>query len=203
MNKQNIHKIQHLLFYAFLSMALAACGSTVPPRFYTLSHMPQQMPAQTSSNYKPIDVRPVKVPERLKRPQIVLNSATSPQLILLENERWSAMFDDELHDAINSELNHLLAPTQQSYRVSVTLQQLQVIKGQAVKASFSWQVQNLSNSATKAQPDSSLCQFATQQEIGNSVEAAVQGMQKVVDLLSGEIAQHINSLDAGSKQACT
>lgn len=200
MNRRNMHNIKQLLLYVSLTMTVAACGTTAPTRFYTLSNTYQSAPSPTS--YKTIDLRPVKVPERFKRPQIVLNSATSPQLILLENERWGAMFDDELHDAIYSELTHLVAPTQKAYQVNVTLQQLQVIKGQSVQADFSWKVQSLNTISSDVKADATLCQFDTQQMIGNSVDAVVQGMQKVVTQLSNKIAQHIKTLDTGTAPDC-
>lgn len=195
MNRRNMFKIKHLLLYIPLTIIVTGCGTTAPTRFYTLSNTYQA--TSTKSSNSNIDLRPVKVPERLKRPQIVLNSATGPQLILLENERWGATFDDELHDAIYNELNHLVTPTQKSYQVNVTLQQLQVIKGQSVQASFSWKVQSLPTSPNKGAADSGLCQLDAQQGIGNSVDAAVQGMQDVMTQLSGKIAQSINRLDTG------
>lgn len=195
-----MHNIKQLLLYVSLTIAVAACGTTAPTRFYTLSDTYQSTPSLSS--YKTIDLRPVKVPERLKRPQIVLNSATSPQLILLENERWGAMFDDELHDAIYSEITHLVAPTQKAYQVNVTLQQLQVIKGQSVQADFSWKVQSLNPNSSDVKTDATLCQFDTQQVIGNSVDAVVQGMQKVVAQLSSKIAQHIKALETGATSDC-
>lgn len=195
MNRRNMLKIKHLLLYIPLTAIVTGCGTTAPTRFYTLSNTYQATSAKSS--YSNIELRPVKVPERLKRPQIVLNSATGPQLILLENERWGATFDDELHDAIYNELNHLVSPTHKSYQVNVTLQQLQVIKGQSVQASFSWKVQSLPTIPNNGEASSGLCQFDAQQGIGNSVDAAVQGMQMVVTQLSGKIAQSINRLDTG------
>lgn len=201
MNRRDMYKIKHLLLYVALTAIVTACGTAAPIRFYTLSNTYQTAPAKSS--YNNIELRPVKVPERLKRPQIVLNSATGPQLTLLENERWGATFDDELHDAIYSELNHLVAPTLKGYQVNVTLQQLQVVKGQSVQASFSWKVQSLPTAPNQGANNSGLCQFDAQQEVGNSVDAAVQGIQKVVTQLSGKIAQSINRLDAGVAECST
>ena len=87
------------------AMFLAGCASVGKKNtFYTLS-IPSEVQATESYLGHPakpifIDVMPVIVPERLARPQLVINiKDKETQLLILEQARWSSHFHNELRDA--------------------------------------------------------------------------------------------------------
>ena len=85
-----------------LLFVLTACSTTsTPARFYTLAQpATSATPADTTPLF--VEILPVRVPERLARPQIVVRNAgiDTAQVRILEQDRWSSHFNDELQDAL-------------------------------------------------------------------------------------------------------
>jgi uncharacterized lipoprotein YmbA len=204
-----MHLLKHYLTLFTTAITLAACATITPTYFYTLSNIGQSSGSEhLTTNATHIDLRPVIVPERLKRTQIVLNTANSTELTMLENERWASAFNDELHDAISAELNKQLlnesatADTQKSYRVWVELHRLEIVKGQAIKAELSWKITRLATANSDEISSTSVCQLQLTEPVGNSTNLIVQGLQKVVLKLSIAIAGNITNLNAGKTSFC-
>jgi uncharacterized lipoprotein YmbA len=203
-----MHLLKHYLTLLTTAITLAACATITPTHFYTLSNIAQNSGSERLiTNTTHIDLRPVIMPERLKRTQIVLNTANSTELTLLENERWASAFNDELHDAISATLNQQLGSevgatnSQKNYRVTVTLHQLEIIKGQAIKAELSWKITRLASANGEEKANTS-CQLQLTEPAGHSTELIVQGLQKVVLKLSSSIAGNIKHLNAGQANLC-
>jgi len=95
-------------------MALAACGSSPPDRFYTLGgdEAPRAGPVQSGApGDRPaapawvIAVGPVTIPEMVDRPQIVV--ATGPQRIdVLEERRWAQPLGRDIGELVAAAIEH-------------------------------------------------------------------------------------------------
>lgn len=201
--------LKHDLTLFTMAIILAACATTTPTHFYTLSDIGQHSSSEhLITNSTHIDLRPVIVPERFKRTQIVLNTANSTELTMLENERWASAFNDELHDAISAELNKQLLnesatmDATNSYRVWVELHRLEVLKGQTIKAELSWKITQLASANNDEKTHNSSCQLQLTEPVGNSTDLIVQGLQKTVLKLSTAIAGNIKDLGAGKASLC-
>jgi uncharacterized lipoprotein YmbA len=196
--------LKHSLILFTAAITLVACATTAPTRFYTLSNIrPIGDSERSLTNATQVDLRPVMMPERLKRTQIILNTANSNELTMLENERWASAFNDELHDAISAELNQQLISEQAaSYRVAVELHQLEIIKGQAIKAELSWKITRLSATNGDEKSSTSACQLLLTEPVGSTAELIVLGLQKVVLKLSTAIAGNIKNLNVGKASLC-
>jgi uncharacterized lipoprotein YmbA len=204
-----MHLLKHDLTLFTTAIILAACATITPTHFYTLSNIAQSSGSEhLITNTTHIDLRPVIVPERLKRTQIVLNTANSTELTMLENERWASAFNDELHDAIYAELNKQLmnesttTDTPNSYRVWVELHRLDIVKGQTIKAELNWKITQLASTNSDEKTYTSACQLQLTEPVGNSTNLIVQGLQKVVLKLSTAIAGNIKDLGAGKASLC-
>jgi hypothetical protein len=204
-----MHLLKHYLTLFTTSIILAACATITPTHFYTLSNIGQYGGSEhLTTNNTHIDLRPVIVPERLKRTQILLNTANSTELTMLENERWASAFNDELHDAISAELNKQLlnenttTNTPSNYRVWVELHRLEVLKGQTIKAELSWKITQLASANNDEKTYTSACQLQLTEPVGNSTDLIVQGLQKIVLKLSTAIAGNIKDLGAGKASLC-
>lgn len=188
------------------STLLAACATPASTRYYTLSSpASSQQPAALSPIA--IEVLPVNVPERLKRPQLVVGTANSTQLRILEQERWSASFNDELRDALASGISSQLGAldttrggrlaNQPLYRVAVVLRQLDATPGDSVYASFGWTITRVDKNAAAGNEAAISCQSVTSKKVAAGTDALVQAIQASVADAVTAIATNINRLNAG------
>lgn len=187
---------------------LAACVSASPPtRFYTLSRVSDtKNPSAGNQVVDPavtkgisVEVRPVEVPERLKRSQIVINANDSARVNVLETERWASALNDELHDAFANQLRQRFQPADtpnatNHYRVHITLDQLSIVPSSYVSAAFHWQINHVQSATDMPSSVVGNCNFTSREAIGNSVDSAVQGLQKIVAEVSQRISGNIGEL---------
>jgi uncharacterized lipoprotein YmbA len=192
------------------ALLLAGCASA-PTHFYTLS-----APVSASTSVAPaaqgsrlfIEVTPVALPERLARPQLVVrsaDSASSARIDILEQERWSSPFNNELRDALASGIANRLGaidvsrggrPADQPvYRIAVELRQFDAVPGQQVQATYGWSISRSDNSRSSA------CQISVTEAVGPGIDALVLGVQRTVaDAVNG-IAANLTAFKANPATA--
>src|SRR5450830_101472 len=198
---------------AALMLALTACSSTLT-RFYTLAATGGASPSPATAAMPAaavgqtfIEVLPVSVPERLARPQIVVRTDDT-RVDILEQDRWSAPFNNELRDALASGVANRLGAVdvtrggrpvnQPVYRIIVELRQLDAVKGGKVDASFGWTITRSDNSA------SSVCRLAVVEPVsGAGIDGVVQGMQRAVANVADAISADVTALRAGKGGVCS
>lgn len=197
---------------AVLAVLLTACGTTEPTRFYTLAGpvtagVPQQAPASAQQKRLLIEVLPVSVPERLARPQIVVRTDDA-RVDILEQDRWSAPFNNELRDALASGIANRLGAidvtrngrpaNQPAYRIAVELRQLDAVRNGNVQAGFSWTITRTDDAR------SATCSLTLVEPVsGAGVDALVQGMQKAVANTVEAIAANVLRLQDGKGGGCS
>lgn len=192
-----------------LTLALAACASA-PTRFYTLATPAGVTATAATATKSPqtfIEVMPVSVPERLARPQVVVRTDDT-RVDILEQDRWSAPFNNELHDALASGVANRLGAVdvtrggrpanQPVYRIVVELRQLDAVKGDKVDAAFGWTITRSDSGA------SAVCRLSLVEPArGAGVDGVVQGMQRAVANAAGAIAADITALRDGKSGVCS
>ena len=207
---------QYTIFMLILAAMLSACvTSTSTARFYTLAN--NISPKSQTENIPPaapiaIEVLPIKVPERLKRPQIVITSKNSSQLKILEHDRWASSFNDELQDAfvsgISSQLNAIdisrggRVANQPTYRVAIVLQQFNATPGEQVQANFDWTITRLNADARSAGNNMLSCQATISKTVGSDMDAVVKGVQETVADTIQAIAANMRSINNGEAGKC-
>lgn len=199
-----------LAFLSTLAAALLLAGCASPPtRFYTLA-APAALPSVAPSNARTfIEIAPIALPDRLARPQLVVRSAgatSSTRVDILDQERWSSPFNNELRDAFASGLANRLNATDVSrtgrpsdqpvYRIAIELRQFDAIPGQQVQATYGWTVSGLANSRNAA------CQITLTEPVGAGIDALVQGVQRTIASTADRIAANVNELKANAVAAC-
>src|SRR5450830_1322590 len=198
-----------LVSMAALMLALTAC-STPSTRFYTLA--PPAFAAAAPGSAVParqtfIEVLPVAVPERLARPQIVVRTDDT-RVDILEQDRWSAPFNNELRDALASGVANRLGAVdvtrggrpvnQPVYRIIVELRHLDAVKVGKADASFGWTITRSDNSA------SSVCRLAVVEPVsGAGIDGVVQGMQRAVANVADAISADVTALRVGKGGVCS
>ena len=191
-----------------LLLVLTACSTTsTPARFYTLA---QPATSTTAAGTTPlfVEILPVRVPERLARPQIVVRNAgiDTAQVRILEQDRWSSHFNDELQDALAGAITSRLGAVDvsrgvrpadaHSYRIAIELTQFDAVPDDKLQASFSWSVQRSDSNAA------AVCRTVLTQPVQGGVAGLVQGMRQAV----AEVAEHtsaaVSALESGGDPTC-
>ncbi len=207
---------QYTIFVLILAVMLSACvTSTSTARFYTLAN--NISPKNQADNMPPaatmaIEVLPIKVPERLKRPQIVITSKNSSKLKILEHDRWASSFNDELQDAFVSGLSRQLnaidvsrggrVANQPTYRVAIVLQQFNATPGEQVQANFGWTITHLNADARSAGNNMLSCYATISKMVGSDIDAVVKGVQETVADAIQAIAANVRSINNGEAGKC-
>jgi len=199
-----------------MAAVLTACATpTNNVRFYSLadaSLIKSKVESQSSAPPINIEVLPINVPERLKRPQLVITSKNSAQIQILEQDRWSSSFNDELQDAFASGLSQQLnaidisrggrVAQQPVYRIAIVLQQFSATPGDEVMANFGWAITELNNTARSNPIPSVTCQTTISKTVGNGTNAVVKGLQEAVAEATQAIATNVKNLKNGEVGKC-
>ncbi|NOV23003.1 membrane integrity-associated transporter subunit PqiC [Cupriavidus necator] len=184
---------------------LAGCASP-EPRYYTLAQGPGAMAAPApaaapSTDTLWLEVAPVRVPERLNRPQLVVRdggNGSDASLRLLDLSRWSAPLPDELRDALSQRLQATLgavdtyqqglSDVQPLYRITTEVLRLDADLGQRAGATINWTVRRL--------PDGKVVSGSTQAELPapGAVEGVVTAYREIVASTARDIAAGVQSL---------
>ncbi|MGT2427746.1 PqiC family protein [Cupriavidus basilensis] len=193
---------------ALAAALLAGCASP-DPRYYTLAQGPdatvpaagQAATPARAAQAQPvwIEVAPVRVPERLNRPQLVVRDGKDGgELKLLDLSRWSAPLPDELRDALSQQLQARLgavdtyqqglSEVEPVYRVTTEVVRLDAEVGQRAGAVINWTVRRL--------PDGKVSAGRTQAELPapGAVDGVVAAYRQIVANTAADIAAGVESL---------
>jgi len=190
---------------ALAALALLAGCASPEPRYYTLANGAATAPAPTAPTATTatttpiwIEVSPVRVPERLNRPQLVVADGSEGGLKLLDLSRWSSPLPDELRDALSQQLQARLGAVdtyQQGlsevtpvYRVTSEVVRLDGDLGQRAAATIAWTVRKL--------PDGKVLSGRTQTELPapGQVDGMVSAYRQIVATTAADIAAGVQSL---------
>ena len=194
---------------ATLLLAIALTGCATPPavRYYSLAPAPTIAPAPASTLQ--LEIPPVALPERLVRPQLVVRSADNP-FDVLDQHRWAAPFDSELHDALASGISQQLGAidvttggrlaSQPVYRIAVQLRQWDAAVDGQVQASFSWTIRRMDSNGMVSR--NLACQWSQSEPVGTGIAALAQGAQRLTSRAAQSMAASVKALDADAAATC-
>ncbi|AIY41548.1 hypothetical protein LT85_2390 [Collimonas arenae] len=209
MTKPTLNRLHKTVITLAMAAALAGCASS-PTRFYTLS-APQQAQSQmqTPNSRLFIEVSPIALPERLARPQLVVRSTGSSsgaRVDILEQDRWSSPFNNELRDALASGIANRLGaidvsrsgrPTDQPvYRIAIELREFDAAPGDKVQATYGWSITRSDNAKT------SVCRLSVSEPVAAGMDALVVGVQRTVADAVNAIAANVTAFKSGATSAC-
>lgn len=192
---------------ALLAATVVAGCASPEPRYYTLAQGPAAagagvaMPAVRSTEPLWIEVAPVRVPERLNRPQLVVRDTRNGNeagLRLLDLSRWSSPLPDEMRDALSQRLQASLgavdtyqqglADVTPVYRITTDVVRLDADIGQQAGATINWTVRRL--------PDGKVVSGRTQSDLAapGEVEGVVAAYREILGAAAGDIARGVMGL---------
>ncbi|MBB1630016.1 membrane integrity-associated transporter subunit PqiC [Cupriavidus sp. UME77] len=201
-----------LLLPLSLAAALLAGCASPDPRYYTLAQGPAAATAsgaegQAAAPAQPvwIEVAPVRVPERLNRPQLVVRDGKDGNALkLLDLSRWSAPLPDELRDALSQQLQARLgavdtyqqglSEVEPVFRITTEVVRLDADVGQRAGAVINWTVRRL--------PDGKVRAGRTQAELAapGAVDGVVAAYRQIVASTADDIAAGVESLRRGTSK---
>jgi len=203
MMKRNHAASGYALIPALALTWLAGCASP-EPRYYTLAQGPGTATAVAPTESPLwIEVAPVRVPERLNRPQLVVRDSggggdSDAGLKLLDLARWSSPLPDEMRDALSQRLQASLGAVdtyQQGladigpvYRITTEVVRLDADVGQRAGATINWTVRRL--------PEGKVVSGRTQAELPapGAVDGVVAAYRQILSVAADDIAGGVQQL---------
>jgi len=189
---------------AVVAAALMNGCASPQPRYYTLaadSTNAATAVAKRDSQIEHslwIEVRPVRVPERLNRTQLVVRDGTTGGVKLFDASRWTSPLPDELRDSLSQRLQSTLdavdvyqqgvSATQPAFRVTTEVVSLDAEVGKRAAATITWTVRRL--------PDGKVLSGRTEAEAPapGQLDGVVQAYRQILAATAADIAAGVQSL---------
>jgi uncharacterized lipoprotein YmbA len=181
-------------------LALAACSSSPPSRFYTLG-ADAAATAERSATAPAllIEVPPVDVPSQVAKNQLVVQTGPT-QVQVLEQDRWASLPGDEIRRALSSDLTQQLdtidvygtayPESTPVYRVSVNVQRFESWPGSHVLIDAVWSVRAVRSETVMT------CRSTVRAPVTAGYDALVGGHRQAVQQISTQIAAGIRAMAA-------
>jgi len=192
---------------ALLAVAalLAACGTTPPTNFYTLSPEVAGQPTAAENDHRIlVGIGPIEVSAYLERNQIVTRPGPT-RLNLTELDHWAEPLESNVANVLATNLSRLLpgihpiarpwADARAEYQVLLKIQRFDADSEGNVQLNVNWAIQLDSTRSIPLIRDSAI----TQTSIGADYEAITKNMSLALATLSEEIALELDNL-IGSTQ---
>jgi uncharacterized lipoprotein YmbA len=192
----------HRLLAPLLALALGACASSPPTRYYTL--LPSGgAPTAADAGYQ-IEVMPVDVPAQVDVPQMVVRTSGG-EVVPVDTRRWIAPLPDELRSALSWQLTHALGArdvagfskdaSTPTYRVNLRVQRFDSAPGAYARIDAVWSVRAIGRDT--AAP--AVCSSSANITVTSGYAELAQGHQQALAKIAGEIAASIRAAQASGK----
>lgn len=185
------------------ALALAACASA-PVHYYSLI-APATTQAVTNTQTAPFqfELLPVGIPAQADQPQLVIRQG-GQGVVPLDSERWIAPLAQELRGALSADLAQAmrtqdatgLSGGKPRLRIKVDLRRFDSAPGDYALIDAAWSLRLLQGDASLA------CTSQVREPVGPGYDALVEGHQRALARLAGEIAQVAGPVAAGRSPAC-
>jgi len=140
----------------------SACSTSPKATFYTLNTVALPPFTKSLGAHPPpsVAVGPVKVPEMVDRPQLVIRQSSN-RVEVLEQHRWAQSLPSEIARVIAADLRSQLPGTQVAswdeyagrhadYRIAIDIEQFDAIPGQGVTVQAVWSIRHAAGVSSTA-----------------------------------------------------
>jgi uncharacterized lipoprotein YmbA len=195
-------RTRHLLAAA-LALGLAACASQ-PAHYYTLLAPASSVSGSAATAPFQFELMPVSIPAQVDQPQLVIRQG-GQGVTPLSGERWIAPLAEEVRGALSADLAQALHAQDATglpgggkprLRIKVDLRRFDSAPGQYALVDAAWSVRQLQGDATLA------CTSQVRELVGAGYDALVEGHQRALAALAGQIARAAGAVAAGQTPAC-
>lgn len=185
-----------------MSFLMAGCGTSMPAKFYTLTSVAAQKPAEkgddTAKNMA-VAIGPVEIPEYLDRQEIVTR-AEQNQLILSEFNLWGGSLKTDVHRVLIENTSYYLAAEgipviswkagfTEAYRVPVQVVRFDGSLNDSIVLKARWAIAEKEGRSLEHFRESNI----TVPVKGGSYGSVVAAMSEALGELSREIAEGIST----------
>ncbi|WP_052319382.1 PqiC family protein [Burkholderia sp. A9] len=185
------------------ALALSACASSPPSRFYTLAPSVRAAAASSvSSSAALIDVQSVSVPAEVDRNQLVVR-VSETQVEVLENERWASPLNDEIRTALSIAVTQQLSdfnarqPKQKGdapvYRIAVHVQRFESWPDARVVIDAVWSIRPPGEVVGKL-----TCRSTVVEPVTAGYDALADGHRRALTTIAGHLAATVRILDSAA-----
>ncbi|WLH66150.1 membrane integrity-associated transporter subunit PqiC [Pseudomonas sp. FP2309] len=175
------------------SMGMSACNSPAA-HYYTLQDAAPSAPTRLAKPPFQFEMLGVHMPVQVDQPQLVVRQNRG-NLVILENDRWSAPLADEFHDALTERLERHLGTRdiaglpKDAQRPVLSLQadvrRFDSLPGQYALVDVVW---SLGMRGDSQQRRTLTCASLIRETAGIELNSLVIAHQRVIDQLAAEIA---------------
>lgn len=185
---------------------LAGCASAPPDQFYTLANgAAANAAAPVAAQPMYIEMRPVTVPDQVRRNQMVVGTG-SGQVDLLEHHRWASQLDDQIGNALSLGIAAQLgavdvyrnpAPKGVTvYRIGANVMRFESVLGEYALVDAVWSVRRVGSEMVQT------CRSVYREPVGGGHAALVAGHRAALAKLSARIADGVSRQAAGQPATC-
>jgi len=178
-----------------IALAVAACGTTAPARFYTLDATATATGAPLA--HGAVLVEPVTIPAAVDQPEFVVRIADN-RVAVDEFNRWVAPLGDGIARAVAGDLTVLLGSANVAvaplanfapdYQVSINVQRFESRPGDAALLDAVWTVRQTASGVTRSGRT-----VARQAVVGQDYAALAAAHSRALAVMSGDIAAAIRA----------
>jgi uncharacterized lipoprotein YmbA len=190
---------QHWTILLGLAAALGCLTRSAPVTFHSLRPL---SPRGTAAGAPALEVWPVRLPDSLQRPQLVVAAGTGAAE-LSESHRWGNGLDKDLQRVLVENLGALLGSeavvaypygdrVKASWRLEVDVQRLEGRPGGVLGLRATWMLVPAAGGPARLLRRTVLDEPVP----GPGLEALVAAHDRILDRLSREIAEAVRGLDA-------
>ncbi|HLV28516.1 MAG TPA: ABC-type transport auxiliary lipoprotein family protein [Burkholderiaceae bacterium] len=192
-------------------LALAGCASTAPQYYSLQSTRSQSAEAVRVDPKRPafaVSVQPVVVPEQVARPQIVVSTPTSAQVVPLNAALWAAPLESQIRNVLTDELTRRWNVLDVSragasedwpvWRVYFDVQRFDSVYDQSVRQEVVWRLvpQGMPRAVKER-----VCSAQAQTTVGTGMSALVEGHRELLMRLATVMASTLPSAAAADRPA--
>jgi uncharacterized lipoprotein YmbA len=180
---------------ALVAAAAGGCGTSAPPRFYTLDSTATAN-GSPAANYG-VMVGPVSVPASVDRPEFVVQLAPN-RVAIDEFNRWAAPLGESIARTVAGDLAVLLgtpdvatapfANFDPTYRVTINVQRFDSVPRDSVLIEAVWAVRKTTGGETNSGRT-----LAREAVLGDGFDALAAAHSRALAKLSGDIAAAIRA----------
>lgn len=212
MNRPGPIRTGNRLLGAAAVLALAACASA-PLHYYTLVAPATDAGSSGTTSAAsvrsvPFQLLPVTVPAQVDQPQLVVRQG-GQSVSLLNGERWVAPLADEVRSALSTDLARQLHSADVSalpgndsplLRIKLDVRRFDSQPGSYALIDGSWSVRAMHGASGQGGIVS--CSSRISETVGPGYDALVEGHQRAIARLAGQIAAAAQSLGNGQTPTC-
>jgi uncharacterized protein len=188
------------------ALVLGACGSKPPTHYYTLVPPASEVvrPAAAAGAGFQFELLPVSVPAQVDQPPLVVRQG-GQGVAVLQGERWAAPLGDEVRSALSADLMHrfnaqdvsgLASSGKAVLRIKVDVRRFDSVPGGYAFIDVAWSVRPLKGG------DVLTCTSRISEPVSSGYDSLVEGHQRAVAGLAGQIGVVAQALVAGQNPAC-